>query len=185
MLRITGGRYRNRQLRTPKGKNTRPTAGSFREALFNICRSFIDDADVLDLFAGSGAVGLEALSRGARSVVFCDKDRMALRCLRENVETLGVKDAVEVCPGDANKLVRYLAQSDRQFDLIYIDPPYRFQVDALLQLIAEEGLLATEGVLFVERGKGEASPSEEIPPWTLIKIRDMGSSVLYQYEAKR
>ena len=118
----------------PEGIAVRPTADRVREALFNALYSLggVEGATVLDLFAGSGALGLEALSRGAAAVVFVEQAPDALACIRENIDTLGLSDRAEVVAGDAWS---WLATHNRPFDIALLDPPYDF--DRWVELLAE------------------------------------------------
>ena len=119
-MRVIAGTYRGRTLKAPKGDSTRPTSDRVREALFSILGDRVQDARVLDLFAGSGALGLEALSRGAQSVTFVDDDRAAIAAVKGNLAALGA-DA-EVRQTDA---LRFLSTAPLQYDLVFLDPPYR------------------------------------------------------------
>ena len=154
--RITGGLWRGRVLRTPEGKTTRPTASRVREALFDILGHDCSGRRVADLYAGSGAVGLEALSRGAESAVFLETDRAASEVLRGNVALVGAnarlerRDAVAWAAAPENRA---------QFDLVFVDPPFveEFPVSAdWLSLVAEGGVLVVQ---HPSRGKF-AWPSE-------------------------
>ena len=127
-MRVIAGRYGGRRLQAPPGTGTRPTSDRVREALFSILGARVAGARVLDLFAGSGALGLEALSRGAEAVTFVERAPAALRALRANLEALGA-DA-EVARGDASKWLRAASAGARQYDLVFLDPPYR-QAEAL------------------------------------------------------
>ena len=124
-MRITGGEFGGRTLKTLPGELVRPTLDRVRQALFNILGPRLSGAAVLDLFAGSGALGLEALSRGASRAVFVEKDRRAVAVIRENVETLGVVERASVRCMDALKSVASLAALGGPFDVVLIDPPYR------------------------------------------------------------
>ena len=126
--RIIAGRYGGRRIGAPPGTATRPTSDRVREALFSILGARVVDARVLDVFAGSGALGLEALSRGAASATFVETAPAALRALRANLEALGA-DA-EVVRADALKWLRAASAGTRQYDLVFLDPPYR-QAEAL------------------------------------------------------
>lgn len=123
-MRIIGGRHKGRRLKAPKGKNTRPTSDAIREAVFNTLSHWdpspIEGAIVLDLFAGTGALGLEALSRGARHVTFVDSDRDAAATIRENICLLGEEHNSRLITGDA----RRLPATSQSADLIFLDPPY-------------------------------------------------------------
>lgn len=145
-MRIVAGRYGGRRIAAPRGRDTRPTADRVREALFSALGD-VEGRAVLDLFAGSGALGIEALSRGAASAVFVDTAAPALAALRANLDGLGI-DA-EVLRSDARAFARNAARDGRAYDLVFVDPPYRDaerfgrELD-LPALIAPGGRLVTE-----------------------------------------
>jgi 16S rRNA (guanine(966)-N(2))-methyltransferase RsmD len=120
---VIAGRWGGRRLTSPKGAATRPTADRVREALFSILGEFVQDARVLDLFAGSGALGLEALSRGAASATFVDSAPASVTAVRANLEALAGE--AEVRRSDALRFLRAAAGETRQYDLVLLDPPYR------------------------------------------------------------
>ena len=122
-MRVIAGTYGGRRLQAPPGEATRPTSDRVREALFSILGDRLQDARVLDLFAGSGALGLEALSRGAATVTFVDSAPAAIRALRANLEALGAE--AEVVRADALRWLRSAPAAARQYDLVFLDPPYR------------------------------------------------------------
>ena len=117
-MRVVAGEFKGRRLHTPRGARTRPTADRVREALFSMLGD-VTGARVLDLYAGSGALGIEALSRGAESALFVERDRQALAVLRRNLEVVGAE--AEVRSQDA---LRFIAHPDGVFDLVFCDPPY-------------------------------------------------------------
>lgn len=121
-MRIVGGAYRGRRLRAPRGHAIRPTSDRLREALFNIIGSAVPGARVLDLYAGSGALGLEALSRGAREVVFVERRRHVLEVLELNIAALGAGDRCVVRRVDAARIMPWVR--DEHFDIVLADPPY-------------------------------------------------------------
>lgn len=188
-MRIIAGLYRNHLLHTPKGLQTRPTASRLREALFNICQHYIEEASFLDVFAGSGAIGFEALSRGARSVTFIDNSREAIRCIQKNAEQLKVTSQCQVLYGDAFQLLKSLQQQRRLFDIIYADPPYQTQdptsiiySERLIREVDHLALLSPKGTLFVEEAV-EAQPLlKDLRSLHLKNSRRMGTSILQQYE---
>ncbi len=150
MLRIIAGQLKGRRLRTPKGKITRPTSDRVREALFNILGPRVVDSLFLDLFAGSGAVGLEALSRGAKKVVFVENNRYALNCLLSNLKVTGFESKGQVIAVDVRRALLLLKRQKLSFDLIYADPPYdqNWVADVLPTiafLLKPAGLLIMEG----------------------------------------
>jgi len=133
-VRIVAGAYGGRRLTAPRGGRTRPTADRVREALFSMLCP-LEGARVLDLFAGSGALGLEALSRGAVEVTFVDSAPAAVRAIRANLEALGA--AGEVRRSDARGFLRNARASGRQYDLVFLDPPYR-RAGALAEALAAD-----------------------------------------------
>jgi 16S rRNA (guanine966-N2)-methyltransferase len=148
-VRIVAGRWGGRRLSSPKGEATRPTSDRVREALFSILGERVQGARVLDLFAGSGALGLEALSRGAGSVTFVDSSAPALAAVRANLETLG-GDA-DVRRSDALRFLRSAAGEAQHYDLVLLDPPYRLAAplgrelsEALPPVLAHDGLVVSE-----------------------------------------
>jgi 16S rRNA (guanine966-N2)-methyltransferase len=166
VTRIIGGAARGRRLRTPPGNATRPTADRVREALFSALESelgTLSGLHVLDLFAGSGAVGLEARSRGAASVVLVESDRATAGVIRQNAKELGF-DQVRVDVARAERWVDHADQADQadqadpsaRFDVVYADPPYPMStadVSALLGRLAASGRLADDAVVVVERSR--------------------------------
>lgn len=187
-MRIIAGRFRSRLLQTPKGSSTRPTTGKLREAVFNICQSHIEGAQFLDLFAGSGAMGLEGLSRGASSAVFIDNNAEAVRCLRSNIDSLGVQDQTTVINGDVLAKLKLLEKRGSSFDIIYVDPPYAMGVDGIsysekiLRSIDEGALLLPGGVLFIEESIEAAPNPLNLKILAIKKSRNFGHSILQQYE---
>jgi 16S rRNA (guanine966-N2)-methyltransferase len=124
-VRIIGGHDRGRRLRAPRGIRTRPTADRIRVTLFDVLGPAIAGTRVLDLYAGTGAVGIEALSRGASRVVFVERDPAAVRVLRENLSTLGAsRAAARVMAGDVLRALPDVGAQEAPFDLVFIDPPY-------------------------------------------------------------
>lgn len=151
-MRIIAGRFRSRLLAAPKGHLTRPTLDRTRESLFNMIESRMDlrGARVLDLFAGTGALGLEALSRGAVHVTFVESEQKVLRVLEDNVRSLGVESETATLRGDAAAFIeRYRGPA---FDLILVDPPYRLESLARMPGLALPHL-APGGLLSVEHDK--------------------------------
>ena len=149
-MRIIAGTARNRRIEAPEGRNTRPTLDRVRENLFNILQTKIRDSSVLDLFAGSGALGFEAISRGASRAVLCDIDRNANRVERINAEKLGFSAQTEILCCDWKTAVRNLHRRGERFDLVFLDPPYRMtdlrEAAGLLEPLVEDG----DGLVIVE-----------------------------------
>ena len=161
-MRIIAGRHRGRRLKSPKGKTTRPTSDAVREAIFNGLShqvpSPIEEAVVLDLFAGSGALGLEALSRGARHVTFVDSDREAQAAIRENIELLGEGPRTRLLPVDFRRLPR----AREPADLIFLDPPYGLGLlMAGVDYAAKNQWLGPDTLLVMEMAAADKSISDE------------------------
>lgn len=152
MLRIVAGRYGGRRIRSPPGRRTRPTPESVREAWFSALGGRVVGAGVLDLFAGSGALGLEALSRGARSVIFVESDRRALATLRRNVGELAVGDRVRVEARDAGEFLEEARRKETSFGLALADPPYGSRWPLRLAALLEEWAFAS--LLCIEHEPG-------------------------------
>jgi len=155
-MRIIAGEWRGRVIDAPPGAGTRPTADRVRETLFSMLASRLgsfEDLRVADLFAGSGALGLEALSRGAASVTFVEGDPKAAEIIRRNVRKLGAEKRAQIVAGSALHLPRSVP-----FDLIFADPPYAAgSGDAVVRSITSAGWLAPGGWLAVETAKGQAT----------------------------
>lgn len=152
-MRIVGGKYKSRVLTGFEGEEVRPTSDRAREALFNILYTKPINARVLDLFAGSGALGIESLSRGAREVVFNDLSKSSLAILKKNLTLLKVEIGTEAILKNYDYLT-CLDFLSGAFDLIFIDPPYRFDYgEKALEKIAKKGLLAENGIAIYERDR--------------------------------
>ena len=122
-MRVIAGRYRGRRLQAPPGDATRPTSDRVREALFSVLGARVQGARVLDLFAGSGALGIEALSRGAAEATFVDSAPAAIRAVRANLAAIGAE--AEVRRADARRFLGTASAAGREYDLVFLDPPYR------------------------------------------------------------
>jgi len=181
-MRIIAGEFRGRRLAAPEGTATRPLLDRVREALFSTLGDLVDGARVLDLFAGSGALGLEALSRGAALARFVEADRRVLRQLVANVEALGVEERVEATLGDALDARTWGAAGS---ELVFLDPPYplaraREGRERLVAAIAELGRahLARGGWIVLRSHPRDFVPGDFGPGWELDR-RDYGNSTLW------
>ena len=145
-MRIIAGKHRGRKLLTPKDDKIRPTTDFTREALFNILADSVVGAEVLDLFGGTGALTLESLSRGAARATVCDMAAAAIDLIRRNADAMG--EHPEIVQGDYATVCRRLA--GRQYDLVFLDPPYAMEVDSVLSAIAAADLLRAGGMVVYE-----------------------------------
>ena len=150
-MRIIAGQSKGRTLEPIKGRNTRPTSDKVKESIFSIIQDRIQDSMVLDLFAGTGNLGFEALSRGACRAIFIDKDIYAIRTIKKNRQTLGYQDQSEVFKNDAVRSLTELSKRDILFDIIFMDPPYRKDYEEiLLSSIDSLNILHNDGIIIVE-----------------------------------
>jgi 16S rRNA (guanine966-N2)-methyltransferase len=155
-MRLTGGLDRGRRLFVPRGSRTRPTASKVREAIFNILGP--PPGPVLDLYAGSGALGIEALSRGAPAAVFVERDGSALSALRRNLREAGLEARATVLGADVRSALRKLAGAGQQFSWVFIDPPYVKETEGVLAELSGGDLLTDCAVVIVEHDRRHPSP---------------------------
>lgn len=153
-MRVIAGEAKGRELLAPKGLNTRPTLAKVKEAMFGMIQFDLEDAEVLDLFAGSGGLGIEALSRGAARSVFCDADRNAISVIKSNIKRLGYDERAEIFPGDSIALLDRFAESGRTFDIVLLDPPYETQLESnAIAKLTQLGLLSENAILICEHSR--------------------------------
>lgn len=142
-MRVIAGTARRLPLKTPEGMDTRPTTDRIKETLFNMIQDDVYGCRFLDLFAGSGAIGIEALSRGASSAFFVENDKRAAECIRENLKKTGLENGTLIF-ADAAGALRQLALSEKAMDIIFMDPPYQKQLERTMLTILKDSPLADE-----------------------------------------
>ena len=170
-MRVIAGRFKGRRLEAPTWEGIRPTSDKLRETLFNILAPHIESAKVLDGFAGTGAIGIEALSRGARHVTFVERDRRAASLIAANLARCGVEEGYTIECGDVASVLRR-APAGAAFDLILLDPPYDADPDTVTRaLAASADRLAPDGWLVLERARRR----EPALPLSLERVRDASS----------
>jgi 16S rRNA (guanine966-N2)-methyltransferase len=181
-LRIIGGEWRGRRLNFPGVEGLRPTTDRVRETLFNWLQPMIQGARCLDLFAGSGALGLEALSRGAAAVNFVDSDRLAIHALRENLALLRDSHG-SVIQSEALAFLRQAAPA-QPFDVVFLDPPFRKGLlQPCLEQLCRDGWLTEHARIYLEQEQELGEP--ELPPdWELLRCKKAGQ-VIYGLAARR
>lgn len=194
-MHIIAGTLKNQPIAAPKGEATRPTSSRLRETLFNICQGYIEGSSFLDLFAGSGAIGLEALSRGAKSCTFADINKESIRCIQQNVKSMHVETLSKVLYGDVFSVLKKLARGKAGFDIIYADPPYEkvgkaegkliSYSEKVLQFVDENHLLNPGGHLFIEDARSFIPQTEQLKSLVLINSRHAGRTNLYQFEDRK
>jgi 16S rRNA (guanine966-N2)-methyltransferase len=179
-MRVISGELRGRTLRTPPGRILRPTQGHVRQVLFDVVGDEISGARVLDLFAGVGALGIEALSRGAVEAVFVERDATVLRFLKENIESMDLGERGRVLAVSVNAGLRILEEETGSFRWIFADPPYAQRPEAWLLNLGRPGpggVLSADGVLVLETSK--RSPVEErVGPLRRFRTHRVGETVL-------
>lgn len=175
-LRIIGGIHRSRILKTSHGQSTRPTRAVVREAAFNLLQGFVTNSRVLDLFAGSGAMGLEALSRGAEFVAFCDKDHKAIQTIKWNAKMLKEEDNCCFLHMDWRAAINQLKKTE-PFDLVFLDPPYGMLLNNVLLDLAQMHILADDAIILTEQDIKQFFRIEN--GYYLFKQRSYGQTALF------
>lgn len=174
-MRVVAGTARSILLETPAGNDTRPTTDRIKETLFNMLQPYVPGAAVLDLFAGSGGLGIEALSRGADYACFVDMSREAVRCITGNVKRARLEDKADVLLMDYRNALLKLKTMGKGFDLIFLDPPYGKGLEyQALELLNETGLAVCDALVVVETAQGHDSEP----------FREMGYSIEKRKEYK-
>jgi 16S rRNA (guanine(966)-N(2))-methyltransferase RsmD len=184
-MRVIAGTYKGRRLKTLEGMHLRPTSDRLRETLFNVVAPQIEGSRFIDICAGSGAVGIEARSRGATSVTFIESSRKAVAIINDNLRSLNIIDGVRVINRDALAALKHLAQGEMQFDICYFDPPYDSEIHSpVLWQIAKHNLLAEDGIVIVEhRRQLPLSPSyDQLRPYREI-VQGKSSLTFYAMES--
>ena len=162
-MRIVAGTFRSRQIKSLKGRELRPTSDRLRETLFNVLSPVIEGSRFLDIFAGTGAIGMEALSRGAREAVFLEKHSPAVKLIRENLAALEIGEGFQIISGDALRSLEKLAEgSDAAFDIVFLDPPYAAtpEYDRVLQLLGGATFLSPLAIVVAEHHHKLRLPAE-------------------------
>jgi len=159
MIRIIGGKHRSRIIETPDNAEALPTKNLVREALFSILGKSVDKAIVLDLFAGSGALGLEALSRGASKAYFADRDESAVRTIKANLAALKEEASAVVKKGDYLDVISYLGKEGVTIDIAFIDPPYKaVYYESLIAMLLSSEMMADDSLIVVESKRDIGMP---------------------------
>jgi len=187
-FRITGGIFKGRFVNPPLDRQTRPMQGRLRETLFNVLRPEIDAAHVLDLFSGTGILGIESLSHGASVCTFCERHRPALAVLEKNIALLECEDSTEVLFIDLLRLQRFPTTPFSPYNLIFLDPPFRFmdnsttrrEISPLIELIVDGGLVAHDAILVYQLRKQQTPPAS-LHLFELEKEKEQGSVRLAFY----
>jgi 16S rRNA (guanine(966)-N(2))-methyltransferase RsmD len=181
-MRVIAGKYRSRRLQAPSGTATRPTSDRLRETLFNVVAQSVPGSIWLDLFAGSGAVGIEALSRGAEKVYFVESSGAALRAIRANLQSLGIADGWQILDRDVLAALSQLEAQNVSCDLCFLDPPYRKKQDyeRILSFLSNSNLL-TESTLAIAEHDKHFDPGESFGKLVRRRTLRQGDAILSFY----
>lgn len=186
-LRVLGGKYRSLLLQSPRGSSTRPTTSILRKAVFDMIQNTVEGSRFLDLFAGSGAMGIEALSRGATHATFVENHKDALRCIKANLAALKLEKEATLYSYDVFDVLKKLEKKGENFDFIYADPPYHITsiYEELLSYLDSSKLLSKGGTLFLESLSPSPLKKMELQHLVPIDQRRFGTSLLHQYLRER
>jgi 16S rRNA (guanine966-N2)-methyltransferase len=181
-MRIIAGKYRSRPLRSLKGQALRPTSDRLRETLFNILGPAVEGATFVDLYAGTGAVGIEALSRGARAAIFIEQHAPAAILIRRNLDSLGIKIGMGILSMDVLRGLKRLQARRAQAQYIFLDPPYAAseEYESVLEFLGASSLVAHDGRVIAEHLKKHSMP-ERVGKLELARIVEQGDAALSFY----
>lgn len=183
-MRVIAGVYRGRKLRSLKGDNTRPTTDKVKEAIFNMIGPFFEGGQVLDLFSGSGALGIEAVSRGCDLAYCIDRNSAAIKIIQENVAITKESEKFRIIKTSADKALQKFNDEELSFDLIFLDPPYaKQQIVAQIEKILAENLSKASGKIICETDRLVVLP-EEIDTLQQIRRQVYGSTAVAIYQNK-
>ncbi|WP_047984574.1 16S rRNA (guanine(966)-N(2))-methyltransferase RsmD [Ornithinibacillus californiensis] len=176
-MRVIAGIHKGRQLKSVPGNDTRPTTDKVKEAVFQVLGPYFQGGHALDLFAGSGSLGIEALSRGMDKCVFVDKHPKAIQTIRENISTLKLEGQVEVFRADAYRALSAAGKRKLKFDLIFLDPPYtKISYTDLLEVIEKEQLISSAGIIYCEHDIKDTLPDSN-DKFSIIKQTHYGGTI--------
>ncbi|MFC0014237.1 MULTISPECIES: 16S rRNA (guanine(966)-N(2))-methyltransferase RsmD [Allobacillus] len=158
-MRVISGKYKSHPIKTVSNKKTRPTSDKVKEALFHSIGPYFQGGTALDLFAGSGALGIEALSRGMDHVIFVDKDYQANKLIKENIRQLKLTEQCEIYRTDAFRAIKAAGKRDKKFDYVFLDPPYgKISFDDIFENLHDAKVLADNALIVCEHNQDEVLP---------------------------
>lgn len=177
-MRIISGTSKGRKLLTPKSLSLRPTSDRVKESIFNILKRELKGKRVLDLFAGTGNLGMEALSRGAKKTIFVERGRQALRLIQKNLIQLGLQESSEILPKEVQRAIGILHQRGESFDLIFMDPPYgKGLIQTTLTKLNSHPIVHKDSILVIEHTRREPLP-DPLTGWNLLRQQRVGDTLL-------
>lgn len=184
-MRVVAGTKKGHPLQAVPGKGTRPTVDKVKESIFNVIGPYFDGGIILDLYAGTGGLGIEALSRGAEKCIFVDANRKAVSIVSANLDTTGLRAQAEVYRNDANRALNALKKREMTFDIVFLDPPYAEQkIESQIAIMVDHGLLAPDAMIVAEHDEKDEL-RERIE--SVVKIREItyGQTTITVYKNKR
>jgi len=171
-MRVIAGSARRLLLSTPKGMDTRPTSDQIKETLFNILMPYLYDANFLDLFSGSGGIGIEALSRGSKHAVFVENSKPALKCIEDNLKNTHFTDVASVYPLDVYSALNQL-EGKEKFDIVFMDPPYNHEYEKIvLERLAHSKIIDEDSLIVIEASKETDFDYVDDLGFEFIKIKE-------------
>lgn len=172
-MRVVAGKARSLQLKSVPGMDTRPTTDRIKETLFNILSPFVPDSEFLDLFSGSGGIGIEAISRGANNACFVDNSRNAVKVIKENLAHTRFLEQSEVIASDCISAIRMLESRHRTFDIIFMDPPYNKELEKeVLFALANSSLIDEDTLIIVESSLGTQFDYIDELPFYIERVKE-------------
>lgn len=181
-MRVVSGKLKGKALKAVPGKSTRPTTDKVKEAIFNMIGPYFEGGLCLDLFAGSGGLGIEALSRGTDNVIFVDRDGKAIQTIYENLKQCRLEEQAEVYRNESSRALKAIVKRELRFDYIFLDPPYvKQQLKEMLEIIDKHSLLNDKGVIVCEHSSDVQLP-KQIEGLVLLKQETYGIITISIYE---
>lgn len=178
-MRIISGEFRGFKLESPKDNAIRPTTDRIKEDLFNIINPFISDSVFLDLFSGTGAIGIEAVSRGCKKAVMVDNDKTSIGLIKKNSSKIKSPEKIEIICSNAEK---FLLSTRDKYDIIFMDPPYKYEnIGKIIDIIEKRDIINNNGIMIVEQGI-DSVMEEKIGFFTLYKTKKYASTKMYYYK---
>ncbi|MBM7615836.1 16S rRNA (guanine(966)-N(2))-methyltransferase RsmD [Alkaliphilus hydrothermalis] len=184
-MRVISGKARGHRLKPPQGMDVRPTSDRVKESIFNIIQNYIIDSTVVDLFAGTGNLGIESLSRGAQRAYFVDQSRKSVETIKYNLEKTRLISSAEIISSDISSGIKRIAHKKVQADLIFMDPPYgKGLINSTLSLIVSTNLLKPSGLIVVEHDKNDEEILVDTEELTCIRKNNYGNTSISFYQLR-
>jgi 16S rRNA (guanine(966)-N(2))-methyltransferase RsmD len=180
-MRVISGSLKGRSIKGFDIEGTRPTMDRVKESVFGSIQNYVKDSVVLDLFAGSGNLGIEAISNGSKYCYFVDNNKICIKCIKDNLNEFNISNKGNVMLGDYNKALKYFGDNDISFDIIFVDPPYRYEnINKVVDKIVEYGLLNNNGILVLEFRSDNVKLNDNI--FGLRKAKKYGDKFVFIYQ---